>query len=70
MGLGHGTALIRAHVKRLLGEGAPAIGVDPHPDNARAIHVYEKAGFEGDAVVETDWGRYRLMVYWPDLSAN
>jgi aminoglycoside 6'-N-acetyltransferase len=62
---GHGTAFVRAHVERLLAEGAPAIGTDPHPDNARAIRAYEKAGFRKvSGPVETRWGRALLMECW------
>jgi aminoglycoside 6'-N-acetyltransferase len=42
---GHGSAFIRAHVDRLFAAGAPAVGTDPDPSNARAIRAYEKAGF-------------------------
>lgn len=59
---GHGSAFIRAHVDRLFAEGAPAVGVDPSPDNLRAIRCYEKAGFTAGEVKKTDWGRSLLMV--------
>jgi aminoglycoside 6'-N-acetyltransferase len=42
---GHGSAFIRAHADSLLAAGAPAVGTDPDPANARAIRAYEKAGF-------------------------
>ncbi len=42
---GHGSAFIRAHVEHLFAAGAPVIGTDPDPGNARAIRAYEKAGF-------------------------
>ena len=61
---GHGSAFIRAHVDRMFAEGAPAIGVDPSPDNPRAIRCYEKAGFTAGEVRDTDWGRSLLMVRW------
>jgi aminoglycoside 6'-N-acetyltransferase len=51
---GHGSAFIRAHVDRLFAAGAPVVGTDPDPGNARAIRAYEKAGFT--ALRETpDW---------------
>ncbi len=42
---GHGSAFIRAHAETLIARGAPAVGTDPDPSNARAIRAYEKAGF-------------------------
>ena len=42
---GHGSAFIRAHIDRLIAAGAPVVGTDPDPKNARAIRAYEKAGF-------------------------
>jgi len=63
---GHGTAFILAQCRRLFAEGAPAIGTDPHPDNARAIRAYEKAGFRiASAPLDTRWGRAVLMENWP-----
>lgn len=60
---GHGSAFIRAHTDRLMAEGAPAVGTDPDPANARAIRAYGKAGFvpEGE-VLDTEGARVRLMV--------
>lgn len=59
---GHGSALIRAHCAFLFAAGAPALGVDPHPDNARAIRAYEKAGFAlASGPCDTIWGRAVLM---------
>lgn len=57
VGVGHGSAFIGARIKALFEAGVPAIGTDPHPDNARAIAVYTKLGFEpmGPAR-ETQWG--------------
>jgi aminoglycoside 6'-N-acetyltransferase len=56
-GRGHGTALLRQHVDRLLAGGAPAIGIDPHPDNARAIATYRRIGFRQiGPVQENGWG--------------
>lgn len=58
IGRGHGAAFVRLHVERLFAAGAPAVGTDPHPDNARAIRAYEKAGFAVcSGPVDTPWGR-------------
>ena len=66
IGRGHGTALIGARLRALFAGGAPAIGTDPHPDNARAIAVYRKLGFRPEAgPVETPWGRVQRMVARP-----
>lgn len=64
LGQGHGTGFIRARIDQLFAAGAPAIGTDPHPDNARAIRTYEKAGFVRKDVRQTDWGRCLLMERW------
>ncbi len=45
LGQGHGQAFVRQQVARLFDEGAVCVVTDPHPDNARAIRAYEKAGF-------------------------
>ena len=66
VGRGHGSAFVRAHCDRLFSAGAPAVGTDPHPDNARAIRAYEKAGFViASAPLDTRWGRAVLMERWP-----
>jgi aminoglycoside 6'-N-acetyltransferase len=62
---GHGSAFVRLHCERLFAAGAPAIGTDPHPDNARAIRAYEKAGFAtASGPLDTRWGRAVLMERW------
>lgn len=59
---GHGPAFIRQFCDRLIAAGAPVVCTDPHPDNARAIRAYEKAGFATyGGPVDTDWGRSLLM---------
>jgi aminoglycoside 6'-N-acetyltransferase len=64
IGRGHGSAFIRQHADALLADGAASIVTDPHPENARAIRAYEKAGFARHREMETagDWGPVLLMV--------
>ena len=63
IGRGHGTGLIGARLRALFAGGVPAVGTDPHPDNARAIAVYRKLGFRPEGgPVETSWGRVQPMV--------
>ena len=65
LGRGHGSAFVRQHVERLFAAGAPAVGTDPHPDNARAIRAYRKAGFTiTGGPRDTPWGRAILMECW------
>ena len=65
IGRGHGSAFLREHCDCLFAAGAPAIGTDPHPDNARAIRAYQKAGFSFvSGPVETRWGVAVLMERW------
>jgi aminoglycoside 6'-N-acetyltransferase len=65
IGKGHGTGFIRQRMQDLFGQGAPALATDPHPDNRRAIAVYEKLGFRivGPAM-ETPWGTVLPMEAW------
>jgi aminoglycoside 6'-N-acetyltransferase len=65
IGLGHGPAFIRQRVATLFAAGAPAIGTDPHPKNARAIAAYRKAGFRVAGPEEaTEWGLVIRMEAW------
>jgi aminoglycoside 6'-N-acetyltransferase len=65
VGRGHGPAFVRRHCERLFAAGAPAVGTDPHPDNASAIRAYEKAGFAAvSGPLDTRWGRAILMECW------
>jgi aminoglycoside 6'-N-acetyltransferase len=59
---GHGSALIRGFVDRLLQAGTPRLVTDPDPANGRAVRAYEKAGFEKARLVDTPDGRALLMV--------
>jgi aminoglycoside 6'-N-acetyltransferase len=63
LGHGHGIGMIAARVAALFASGVPAVAVDPHPDNARAIHVYRRVGFAsiGPPAV-SEWGAYLPMV--------
>ena len=62
LGQGHGSRFVRQHVETLFGQGAPAVGLDPHPDNAPAQRAFEKAGFARvSGPVDTPWGRAVLM---------
>ncbi len=65
IGRGHGSAFIRSHVDRLFAEGAPLVGVDPDPENARAIRAYEKAGFAAKGVVPDINGERVLLMLRP-----
>jgi aminoglycoside 6'-N-acetyltransferase len=66
LGAGHGSAFVRQHVERLFAAGAPAVGTDPDPSNARARRAYEKAGFTvASEPLDTPWGPAILMECWP-----
>ena len=57
LGRGHGTGMLRQHLGALFAAGAPAIGTDPHPDNARAVAAYRKVGFQvAGPARDTRWG--------------
>ncbi len=62
MGRGHGQVFIRQRLEMLFAEGVTCVVTDPHPDNARAIHVYEKAGFTAYGEADhAEYGRAVLM---------
>lgn len=61
VGKGHGTAIVRQFVDMLFEEGAPRVVIDPHPDNARAIRAYEKAGFRAFDKRTTVFGPALMM---------
>ncbi|MEL6840005.1 MAG: GNAT family N-acetyltransferase [Pseudomonadota bacterium] len=57
VGIGHGTAFIERRMRALFEAGAPVVATDPHPNNARAIAVYRKLGFQtAGPPRETEWG--------------
>ena len=63
IGRGHGSALIRSFIERLMTSGTPRVVTDPDPANTRAVRAYEKAGFEKAGLVDTPDGRALLMVH-------
>jgi len=57
VGIGHGPTFISERLKALFESGVPVVATDPHPDNARAIAAYKKAGFQVfGPPQETHWG--------------
>ncbi|SNY94034.1 aminoglycoside 6'-N-acetyltransferase [Cohaesibacter sp. ES.047] len=63
VGIGHGTAFIGTRLQALFDAGAPVIATDPHPENERAIAVYQKLGFEiSGPPQETQWGMILPML--------
>lgn len=66
-GRGHGPAFILERLQALFEDGVPEVATDPHPDNARAIAAYEKAGFKVFGPPrETPWGRILPMKAGPN----
>lgn len=60
-GQGVGPAYIEALATRLFADGAPALGIDPHPENTPAIRAYQKAGFIAQKPMTSDWGEILPM---------
>jgi len=57
LGAGHGAGFIDQRMRALYTAGAPMIATDPHPDNARAVAVYQKLGFTVSGPPQkTQWG--------------
>ena len=63
IGRGHGSAYLRLLAQRLVADGAPLVAIDPDAANLRARRAYAKAGFRGDAIIETGEGPVVLMIF-------
>ena len=63
IGRGHGAAYLRLLAERLISAGAPLVAIDPDADNVRAQRAYARAGFHGEAVVETTEGPAVVMIF-------
>ncbi len=63
IGRGHGGRFLKLLAECLADRGAPVVAIDPDIDNHRALAAYRKAGFRGDAVVETADGPAVLMIF-------
>lgn len=66
MGQGLAVRYLSEWCEVLFSDGAPALGIDPHPDNRAAIRCYEKAGFLRHSETTTNWGPAVLMTRHPD----
>jgi aminoglycoside 6'-N-acetyltransferase len=64
IGRGHGAAILRLYARSLIAAGAPAVVIDPDPENLRAVAAYRRAGFcdrgirpceDGDPVIVMDF---------------
>jgi aminoglycoside 6'-N-acetyltransferase len=61
IGKGYGPAIIEELCSLMFNEVARRLIIDPHPDNARAIRAYEKAGFAPIGERSTIYGDVLLM---------
>jgi aminoglycoside 6'-N-acetyltransferase len=62
---GIGSAVLRAFVERLVGQGHRTVVIDPDPGNKRAVRAYEKAGFRPVAHLLGRTGDTLIMQYDP-----
>jgi len=63
LGQGHAGRYLRLRADALIDAGAPAVAVDPAPDNARAIAAYSRAGFADAGMARDGEGqRVRVMI--------
>ncbi len=65
MGCGHGQMFLKMLTAQLFERGAPLIGIDPDPENERAIRCYEAIGFVAGREYETAKGPCLLMTLSP-----
>jgi len=68
MGKGHGTKYLSLLCQMYFGDGVPAMGIDPDPENVLARHVYEKIGFREDGVVDSEWGKVLTMSLYSPMA--
>lgn len=61
LGKGLGTLYLQAITDWLFANKVPALGIDPDPNNKRAIRAYQNVGFRGKDEIETEWGSVRLL---------
>ena len=67
IGLGHGRGMIETRCRAMFGQGVPVIATDPHPENSRAIAVYQKLGFRViGPPQQTPWGLILPMCLRPE----
>ena len=62
LGKGHGSAFLRQRAEELIAAGAPAVVIDPAPDNLRAVQAYRRAGFVGETVAISEDGTPALLL--------
>ena len=65
IGRDHGAIYLRLLAVKLLEAGAPLVAIDPDKDNHRARRAYQKAGFQGETVVESNDGQIVPMFFVP-----
>lgn len=67
LGQGHAARYLRARAEALLAQGAPAVVMDPSPDNVAAVRAYRAAGFRGDEIRPCeDNDPVLVLAFWPD----
>ncbi len=62
-GRGHGAKFLRQRANELCEAGAPAVIVDPDPENFLARQAYRNAGFVGESISDSDEGPCVLMTF-------
>ncbi|MCC9625545.1 acetyltransferase [Thalassospira sp. MA62] len=65
MGCGHGQMFLKTLCQNLFERGTPMIGIDPDPENERAIRCYEAIGFKAIREYNTADGPCLLMTLIP-----
>ena len=63
IGRGHGSALIRSFIERLVKSGTPRVVTDPDPANGARCALTKKRALRKLGLVDTPDGRALLMVH-------
>ena len=62
LGQGHASGFLRQRAMELMAGGAPAVVIDPIPENERAVRACRRAGFVGSVIATAEEGTAALVL--------